>query len=149
MKKTLKKTSKLFLASAISLTALSFGTVGISNDQAKAASQPPTAPSVPDNSDVRSIKVTYSASQVKSIDNKYSKPSDGASQAFSEFVSITAGLAAPELTAAVSFANIGAAQWKSDYAKHFKNAANNGTGLTITYKVDVNSHTLQGISFSA
>lgn len=148
MEKTIQKTGKLFLASVISLTALSFGSVGISN-QAEAASQPPTSPSVPDNSDIKNIKVTYSASQVKSINNKYSSPSGGASAAASEFAGIAAGIAAPELTAAVSFANIGAAQWKSDYASHFKNAANNGTGLTITYKVDINGQTLEGISFSA
>lgn len=148
MRKIIQKTGKVFLASVISLTALSFGSVGISN-QAQAASQPPTSPSVPDNSDIRNIKVKYSASQVKNIDKKYSSPSGGAAAAASEFASIAAGIAAPELTAAVSFANIGAAQWKSDYASHFKNAAENGTGLTITYKVDVNGQTLEGVSFSA
>ena len=148
MRKIIQKTGKVFLASAISLTALSFGSVGISN-QAQAASQPPTSPSVPDNSDIKNIKVKYSASQVKSIDKKYSSPSGGAEAAVNEFAGIAASIAAPELGAAVSFANIGAAQWKSDYASHFKNAAENGTGLTITYKVDVNGQKLEGISFSA
>ncbi|MCG1272958.1 hypothetical protein K4U71_11510 [Staphylococcus epidermidis] len=147
MKNGVKKAGKILVAATISLTALSFGTVGTS--EAHAAKGTPTSPTVPDNSDVRSFKVHYSAAQVKKINNQYSSPSGGASEAAKITSDIALTALAPELAAAKHFASIGASQWKKDYAGHFKKAAQQGKGLTITYKVDVNSQTLEGISFSS
>lgn len=147
MNNSFKKAGKLFVAATISLTAISFGAVGV-ND-AHAASGTPTSPSVPNTSDVRSFKVHYSAAQVKKIDSKYSTPSGGASTAANIAADIALGALAPELPAAKSFVDVGASQWKKVYAGHFKNAAKKGKGLTITYKVDINAQTLEGVSFSS
>ena len=150
MKKSIEKTSKILLASTIALTSLSFGVTSISHEnQAQAkGKENPTNPKAPDTADIKKIDVKYSKAEVKKINDQYSKQDGGAKVAFDVFINTTLARIAPELGISKTFIDIGAANWKKVYAEHFQAAAKKGTGLTITYKVDLNSRTLQGVSFS-
>lgn len=151
MKKSIQKTGKVLLATSIALTTLSVGSIGFSHDnQAHAKGhENPTNPKSPKNSQIKKVKAHYSKKQVKKINDKLSTPSGGLSEAFKYFSDVTMSLVAAELGPSKAVVDIGSAQWKKTYASHFKAAAKKGTGLTITYKVDVKNRTLEGVSFSS
>lgn len=151
MKKSIQKTGKVLLATSIVLTTFSVGSIGFNHDnQAQAKGhENPTNPKPPKNSKIKTVKAHYSKKQVKKINDKLSTSSGGVATAFNYFLDTTTSIVAPELGASKTAVDIGSAQWKKTYAKHFKAAAKKGTGLTITYKVDVKNRTLEGVSFSS
>lgn len=146
MRKFTKTLPKVIMASSIALTG--FASTAVLNEAhaANGGYQPGDYGEFP--KDLKTVHVKYTAKQVKQIDKDNALGDDGLNTAKQIAVSSGLGAIAPEFGIAAVFAEIGAAQWQHDYAKHFRNAADKNKGLTISYTVDLNTRMLESVKFS-
>lgn len=146
MNKVTKTLPKVIMAGSIALTG--FASTAVLNEAhaANGGYQPGDYGELP--KDLKTVHVKYTAKQVKQIDKDNAIGDDGFETA--KKMAVSSGLAAiaPEFGIGSVFAQIGMAQWQSDYAKHFHNAAEKNKGLTISYTVDLNTRMLESVKFS-